>query len=414
MRRTLVLTATLLLAAPASAAAPWSDPQRVSSPHLSVTARALVAGQDGRILALWGSEDFGASIRTEGTWTASRTSGATGFGPQRRVKADLYDARAYGKNRVVALTRDERRVAVAFGRTDGRFGSPQTIAVARRRIAATALATNERGAIAVAWIVDRGTNNDDLMVSVRPPKGDFSKPLRLVREKLRGVSAAIGPRGEVLVAWNAFDRVRARIRPAGRRMFGRTDTIRSEDAFNARLHTDVNAAGRAVVAWSARFLSEGGTAGPGFVQSAVRLSGTSRFRPAARLETGDTGTLELARGPGREFVVAWRGAGGAIRAATTRGSAFGTPATVDTGGEIGDLAVNPLGEAVVVWHRGDAIRAADYRVGAFGTPQLVGPARDTAGPVHAIVDPHTDDVVVIWTDRPDGRAETRLVGSSRG
>lgn len=413
MRRLLALTLCVLPAAPASAAAPWTDPQPISSPHLFAEARALVVGETGRSLALWGHQDGLGPTAPSGTSAATRVTGARGFDPERPVRADVRSARAYGSSRVVALTGGARRVSVVFGRTTGAFGTPRTVHVPRFRVAASAIAVNERGTVAVAWIEDRGTDNDDLKVSIRSPGGDFSPPLRLAREKLRGVSAAVGPRGEVLVAWNALDQIRARIRPASRRTFGRTDTIRSDSAFNARLHTDVNFAGRAIVAWSARFASEGGDVGAGFVQAAVRVAGASRFRPAVRLETGDTGVLELARGPGREFVVAWRGAGGAIRAATTRGPAFTEVQTADTAGELGDLAANQHGQAIVVWRRGGAIRAADYREGAFGPPQLVGPGRESL-PVHAVIDPRTDDVIVVWSDRTGGPAETRVLASSRG
>ena len=100
---------------------------------------------------------------------------------------------------------------------------------------------------------------------------------------MRSVSAAIGSRGDVLVAWDARGKIRTRFRRHGHG-FGRAETLRSDPTFFARLRTAVASSGRAYVAWAAQFLSEGGDRGPGFSEVAVRPAGAARFRRAQRLE----------------------------------------------------------------------------------------------------------------------------------
>lgn len=98
------------------------------------------------------------------------------------------------------------------------------------------------------------------------------------------MSVAIGPRGDVLAAWDARGRIRTRFRAASERTFRRLDQLRSGPAFSAQLKTAVAANGRAWVAWSAKFLTEGGTTGDAYVQAAMRSPGGGRFHRALLLE----------------------------------------------------------------------------------------------------------------------------------
>ena len=59
---------------------------------------------------------------------------------------------------------------------------------------------------------------------------------------------------------------------------GGADTIRSEPAYNAEMHPVITPSGRAVLAWSAQFTSEGGSRGPVFFEAAVRSAGTQNAR----------------------------------------------------------------------------------------------------------------------------------------
>ena len=59
--------------------------------------------------------------------------------------------------------------------------------------------------------------NDRVEVALRRAGGSFGAPLRLATGRVRSVSVAVGPRGDVLVAWDARGKIRTRLRRAGRR-----------------------------------------------------------------------------------------------------------------------------------------------------------------------------------------------------
>ena len=84
------------------------------------------------------------------------------------------------------------------------------------------------------------------------------------------MAAAIGARGDALVAWDARGVLKTRFKPRARAGFRATDTIRSKPAFFAEMAPVVTPSGRAVLAWSAQFASEGGDRGPVYMQAAIR------------------------------------------------------------------------------------------------------------------------------------------------
>jgi hypothetical protein len=196
---------------------------------------------------------------------------------------------------------------------------------------------------------------------------------------VRSVSAAIGSRGDVLVAWDARGKVRTRFRRRGHG-FGRAQTLRSDPAFFARLRTAVASSGRAYVAWAAQFLSEGGERGPAFYAVAVRPAGAARFRRAQRLERigaeRSVGSLDLGLTGRGNAIVAW--ASDRVRAAETGAAArFGPPRVLSTaplGDDLVDVSTTPRGARLVTWTAaGPLVQAAFAPGGAsFGAPEDVG------------------------------------------
>ncbi len=168
----------------------------------------------------------------------------------------------------------------------------------------------------------------------------------------------------MLVAWDARGVLRTRFKPRRRASFRATDTIRSEDAFFAELHPVVTLNGRAVLAWSAQFASEGGGSGPVFFQAAVRPSGADRFRRAELLERmpGDEGLgrpVDAVADPSGNVSVAWSGSDGAdrrVRVARVGQDGRMQPAQdVSAAGAdalLSDLAVSPGGTLIAVWDGG--------------------------------------------------------------
>lgn len=258
------LALLLLLLAAAPARAQWSPPEVLGS---GSSPRAAVA-RDGSLQVAWTTHRD--ALLLNGRRVATGAGWLTG-------------PVTYGRRSFAMAWTDlrQRRAAARIGR--------RAFAVARgRRVASLQLAGNAGGKLALAWFDDRGTRDDAVMVAVRQPGERFGKPRRLASGRLRSVSVAVGERGEVLVAWNTPGRVHAR------RLGGRAETIRSEEAHLARLQTAF-AGRRALVGWVAKFRSEGGDARDTFVQLAERAPGAARFGRARLLarHAGDEGALRL-------------------------------------------------------------------------------------------------------------------------
>ena len=366
MRRVLLaLAVVLVLPASTEAAPPWSAPRDVSGPFTSVD--GLWAG--GGLIG-WRSEDGEAGA------PAGRSGDPVFFGSGRAAVAIV---RPVGSNRD---PRSELRVAIRSG---GRFG-PSRRVVKHPRIAPPSLAGNARGDLALAWFEDRGTANDRVYVALRRAGHRFGKPIRLATGRVRGVSVAVGSRGDVLVAWNARSSVRARLKRR-RGGFARAETLRSGPAWAAVLRTAVASSGRAYVAWSSQALSEGGDSGPAYYEVAVRPAAAARFRRAQRLDRLAAGRLggplDLTLTGGGNALVAWvsdrvrvaeTGADGRFGAARDLSAPGAVPGDDITrlGGI--DVAATPAGARLVTWTvAGPLVRAA---FGAPGAP--LGPPEDVA------------------------------------
>ena len=419
-RRLAAFAALLALVLPAAAAAdpPWSATQNLSLPHLFVDPVAITASGDGTALASWSWQDgTGASART-GSSLASRAPGASTFGTERAAPSGTVDIAGYAQTRAIALTDraigpanvGRTRLQVAFGTTSGTFGTPRTIADGPRLVRPV-LAVNARGDAAIAYFQDRGVADDRVFVSVRRAGGSFGAPFQVGHGSIRSVAVAVGPRGDLLVAWDARGTIRARYRSPNASGFQPIETISSDPTFFAQIHAAVADAGRCYLAWSAQFLSEGGTRGPVFNEVAVRPSG-HRFRAAQLLErdaeTRSQEPIALAT-EGRDATVAWTGFDGAnarVRVASTDPNArFGAPQDVSPAGRDGvvsDLAAAG-GTRLVVWDNGsfdaNQVFAAVAAPGAaFGAPEAVSAAQEArAG--RAILGARP---TVVWTNRPAG------------
>ena len=313
----------LLLAAPAQAAPPWSEPVNASTDLFAVR------------------------------YVPPQLSG------------DVSRPVLYGATRAVVTVLDGTRLSVAFGRTDGTFGAPQRIAT-RTGIGSVQIAANANGDIAVAWFEDRGVSNDRVYVAFRPSGKPFTPPILQATDRVRSVSIAVSPTGGLLLAYDARGVVKTRYKRAGAPLFGRVQALESEPTLHARLRTAMTANGRAYVAWAA----------DGFYQAAVRTVGSGRFRAAQLLEQGaPTGGLDLVIDDSNRATVAWGAT--TVRAAVTDASAtFGAAQDIAPGAE-GALASTPDGRRLVAWTSGGALLAALAPAsGPFGAPETVTPTAD--------------------------------------
>ena len=352
-----------------------------------------------------------------GASLASRQPGAAAFGAQRAAPAGTQDIAAYAQSRAIALTMRSTalagptRLAVSFGSTSGSFGAQRTIVVDSKVHNPARLAVNARGDAAIAYFRDLGTDTDRVMVSLRRAGGSFGAPFQVAHGAIRSVAVAVGPRGDVLVAWDARGTIRARYKGPTSAGFQPIETIASDPTFFARIEAAVADGGRCYLAWSAKFLSEGGSSGPVFNEVAVRPSG-HRFRAAQRLERDGSNRSQAPIAiatQGRDATVAWTGFDGAnarVRVASTDPAAhFGAAQDVSPAGRDGvvsDLAAAG-GTRLVVWDNGsfdaNQVFAALAPPGApFGAAEAVSlPQEARAG--RAII---SRVPTVVWTNRPAG------------
>ncbi len=431
---TLTAAAGLAFAPPTFAASPWSAPQDLSTARTFVDAPALLVSGRGATLASWRWQDgIGESGRTQGTGGAARRSGADTFAPERAISAGRTPAQRpsvvvgpvpYASTRTLAATlrpedaRGERsRLSVVFGDDAGRFGGARSLTVGNG-ISSPALAANTSGDAAVAWFVNRGVAGDRVFVALRRHGGAFGGPVLLETGRVRSVSVAVSPHGDVLVAWDARGTIRTRTRRAGGRHFGATQTIASEPAFSATLRTALTARGRAYVGWTAQRLSEGGDRGAFTAQVAVRPVGVPRFRAAQLLEQQSRGAvqagLDLAV-DGEDATFVWAGlyAGRErIRAVQTNASAlFGRLQDVspEGAGAVDPTLAIDAGRRLIAWVRGTVpgedgegaiVAALAPAGGPFGAAELV-----TSGPQARVPDAAfvpAGAPTIVWSNRPGG------------
>ena len=171
--------------------------------------------------------------------------------------------------------------------------------------------------------------------------------------------------------------------------------------------------GRAVLAWSAQFASEGGDRGPVYFQTATRAAGARRFARARLLETVPAAASD---GLGRPIdavvdstgavAVAWRGAAGvrAVRGGRRRARACRPPARPLCS------PTSPPDPAAASWSSGTAAsttrrascgrRSPRARAARFGPPEDVSPAGQEARFGHAAFLGETPAVVL--ANRPSG------------
>jgi hypothetical protein len=423
MKRAPLAAMLLALALPSAAAAdpPWTPPQNVSSPSIfGGPLLGAIAGGDGRALAFWNAQH---TTEPRLRWrVASRAPGAAMFGPQQSAPDDLVDVVPYGDTRTLAALQRQigppetprTKIQVRFGRTTGSFGGATTIADAPFRLLSTSVAANANGDAAVAWFADRGTSNDRVFVSLRRAGGRFGSPIQLTEGRIRSVDVAVGPEGQVLVAWDARGTVRTRFRRSMTTPFGSTETISSAETFFAQLHAAVGSSGRAYVAWSAKFTSEGGAQHDVFYEVAVRPSG-QRFRDATLLERQSANRpqepIALAV-IGRDATVAWSGFDGTnarVRTSSTDSAGrFGTAQDVSPAGVeavVSDLKI-AAGQRVVLWDNGgfEANQVFAALANPTPPPSLFGPAEavSPAQEAHAGAVVPAAPIGAVWSNRPAG------------
>jgi hypothetical protein len=423
--RALVAVAVLAVLSPTAAAAQWSPPQTLSRAHFDVSG-TIGFTSNGTASASWAWQDGVGEASTVGFSMATRRVSDAAFGPERDLPArDVVAGPApFRRARTVVARLKDRpsgrdHLRIQLGDLGGRFRKPRTVA-RRRGISEVRLAVNARGRAALAWYEDRRPGGDRVYVSLRRAGGSFGRLRRLAQEPVRHVSVAVGPAGDVLVAWQARGTIRTRFKPRSRRGFGRTDTLRSHDAFSAALRTGIAPSGHAWIAWTAQQLTEGGPRGNAFVQAAVRSPGARRFGRALLLArrgpdaTPSPVSLGLdARGAATLAWTMWEQGTTTVQAA--RVSASGAAARADVTRfpslepvDVASTVVDADGNAVVAWSQivhpslgtSHVYASPQPPGGAWGAPELVSSGLAATRPIAAYPPPGGGPPVVLFANRP--------------
>jgi hypothetical protein len=374
MRRSVLAIGLLTVVAaafpPSASAASWSTPVDVSSPSTFIDDPFIGFGRSGGIAA-WRWHDGVGERSRGGDRVATRTASGA-FAAERPAPEAVAPPVVYGSNRLAVLSepttirggRPRARVQVTFGRTDSGFGRPKTIATITP-VRLPAIAANDAGDLAVAYIRVIGRRARRVVaLAVRRRGGPFGRPRIVSRGAANTVAVAVGPRGDVIVAWEREGRIEARLRRRGRRL-GRIVRVGRGVKLSSRLRAAVARSGRAWVAWSSQRLA-GGDNGPFTLQNAVSHSRRSTFRPPQRLDrhpkrASDEATFDLALDADGSGFIAWSTFDGerfrarlASAGPTGRFTRFETLSQPGYDAVVSDLATSSLaGEAIVVWSRLD-------------------------------------------------------------
>jgi hypothetical protein len=406
------------------ATAGWSPPATVSTPATFIDAPFVGFGTSGQGLAAWTFHRGIGPAATSGVLAAAR--GLDGrFGPERKVPATPV---LYGRDRAVVAWQTSRMVAgrerarlrVAFGSISGRFGPARTI---DRYVPwrGPQLAANDRGRVALAYIQRLHGRRRVVTLAERAPGRRFGPP-RVFAD--RGgpveVAVAVGPRGDLVVAYKFHDKVVARVRPAGGRL-GPPVRIGPSASQIGTLRAAVSASGAVWVAWLSTRRPEEQVYE---LRLAVRPASARGFRASRLLDrevrlVDHEAAFDLALDPADAGFLAWSASDGAqIRArlasigARGRAIAIRTLSAPGYGAAVRDLATSRRrGEALVAWARLDAtgqlgteVRAGLIAPGGAYVGEEVVSDLDRARLPAAAFDPVSGNPTIVWSQRigPDG------------
>jgi hypothetical protein len=382
-----LIAALALLVAPAAAvaAAPWSAPTTV--PAVIGQATPVVVTPSGSA-ALLGSVSRTALGSSGGPASALFALGADGRpGSPQPVSLAAGLLATYGNGRIAVAgstlhngTIDDHSHATVA------LGTPAALGAARGLSGSTGqhvfgLAGNLRGDVAV---VTGDASHVRTVYVRRAGSTGFRVVLKfpISRDRARGATVALGPKGDLLVVWEDNHVIFARhVGPSGRA----GPAHRIGDGVQSQLQAAIDDKDRLEVAWKTQRVNEGesnavatirfATAAPGHGFGAQRTIETI----SAGRSVGDPAVRVVPEGAGRTLV-AWTGFVGGhfvVRAADFANGRIGSPQTLSPAGSdavLGDAAVGSDGAATVAWRSG--VLGADP---AAGTNPIVFASHRGAG-----------------------------------
>jgi hypothetical protein len=426
-------TASLVAAAPA-AAATWTPPATVSAPHTFVAPLASFSTGNGTAVLQWRFQDGVGSGAATGARGASLQPGAPAFGPERTLPSATAQMVGYAQRSVAALVQTQLdatgrqvRLAVAFGSADGPSLGPARTVATDDVAFVPSLAMGADGSGLLAWVARASGSRRVVKVSLRAPGGRFGAPSIISGTgRANSIVAAVGERGERVVAFERSGRLLARYRAPGHSW----GPIQDLGAVAAGTDNELAAlvhAGRATIVDVHRQLTEGGDAGPLIVDAWVRPVGSSRFGAVQRLENAasvQASPPSLVPIEGRGALLAWLGAdpaspgtvGGPGRRVNaslmTASGRFAGPQVLSAPGEAasGLGAGSTAAGAVLSWVRlaptsdtsGQVLAAVRPSAGTFAPAEVVSPAENASLTAPGFTRAPDEHPFVAWASRPGG------------
>jgi hypothetical protein len=364
----------------APAAAPWS----IVESDLPLDGYAAVA-RDGRVLAVGTTCDASgcdASLVTHEPGGAFLHAGKVPGQPT--AFTPLHDGAAL----LVTTSPQHRGLKAADVTIAGKV--VRSTAIATRFTRDAIAASNRDGATAIAWLTSRLPQQ--LRVRVRRRDGGAFEPARTIASFARegdfgGADIAVGPSGEIAVAWAAGGSLVTRVQDRRARRFGPLLRIGRSDRL-AKVAAAFTTGGRLVMIWSS---ADGGEEQnrTALVRVATRRPGAMRFTPSRKLGVGAAreplalarGTAVRAIGAGTTAMVAWTT--GTLRTRIASVTAAGTVTgarTIDPDGVLVDAVGSTSRRVLVAWTHDPLGAGASAQAviappgGRFGPGEPVGPA----------------------------------------
>jgi hypothetical protein len=357
LRRSLALAATALALAPSAALAQWNAPVSLTGDVAAVFRPQIVLSPRGdRVVGYGETGRFAWSRLLPGQDTPfyHRTTSTTD------VAARLL---LYGQGRLLLVSRTEGRLPwelrARFGDLANGPGSVRRLAPGEDVLTYDA-AVDGHGDAIVAFVrnVRSGAIIRKRVVEVvrRAQGGSFTTPETIAgKGSPTAVAAAVGPGGELVVAYERGGRLEVR-----RRLPGHSWTSPQDVGAAVKGHTQIDLAageeGSFALGWFSQNLTEGGDNGPASVSVAVRSAGGRNFHTARVLATypqraPQEAAVRVAVGPDGQGVVGWTGFFANHPAAFTADLAGGDPQVISGDGAavLGGVAAGLRGQAVAVW-----------------------------------------------------------------
>jgi IPT/TIG domain len=410
-------TVLAAFAAPAGAAAGWSEAVKLNEPLAANLPQVAVDAQ-GDAVATWlrsnGSTDVvEAALRPAGgSWQAPVVvADAGGFGIPYVAVDSEGDA-------VAVWERDNGAGGVVEAATlpvGGSWQAPVVVSAAGHRGSQPRVAVDAQGDAVVVW--DGGSGfPTEVEAASRPAGGSWQAPVVISTADSTWARVAIDSQGDAVAVWersagNNNSVTEAASRPAGG--FWQAPVVISP-GYGENPGVAIDSQGDAVAVWA--------TANLEVLEAGLRPAGGSWQAPAVVSDAGGfANTPDVAIGARGEAIAVWendKGNHDVIEAATLPvGGSWQAPFVLGAGGgfaRLPQVAVDSQGDAVAVWEDGTGVvvEAASRPAGGYWQPPIVLSRTGVAAYEPQVALGAQGDAVAVWESTGDKGASWSVESAS--